>query len=139
MDGPINWPSRSPDLIHLDYGLWVWIKSQVYERKVNTRDALLTSILDAAARIRERRDQVRQTTYDIHMRAAKCTEVEGGMFENLLQIDDVWTHYKFGTNLFPFMFNFQNANVHYFKVLFQYQYLRKEFRIGHMPILHFYS
>jgi len=40
--------------------------------------------LDAAARIKERRDQVRQTTCDIHKRAAKCIEVKGGIFENLL-------------------------------------------------------
>jgi hypothetical protein len=35
------------------------MKSEVYERKVNTQDALLPHILDAAARIKERRDQVR--------------------------------------------------------------------------------
>jgi hypothetical protein len=58
--GLINWPPRSPDLTPLDYGLWGWMKSQVYERKVNTRDALLACILDAAARIKERHDQVKQ-------------------------------------------------------------------------------
>jgi hypothetical protein len=86
------------------------MKSEVYERKVNTQDALLPHILDAAARIKERRDQVKQTTCDIHKRAAKCIEVEGGIFENLFQIDDVLTHYKFGNYLFPFIFNIQNAN-----------------------------
>jgi hypothetical protein len=41
----------------------VWIlgvDEKVYERKVNTREALLARILDAADVIKERRDQVNQ-------------------------------------------------------------------------------
>jgi hypothetical protein len=57
------------------------MKSQVYERKVNTRDALLALILDATASIKERRNKVRQKTCDIHKRTAKCIQVEGGIFE----------------------------------------------------------
>jgi hypothetical protein len=68
----------------MDYGLWGWMKSQVYEMKLNTRDKLLARIFDAAARIKERHDQLRRTTRDFCKRAAKCIEVEGGIFENLL-------------------------------------------------------
>jgi predicted amidophosphoribosyltransferase len=72
---------------------------------------LFARILDAAARIKEHRDQVRKKTCDIHKRAAKCIEVEGGLCENLLYIDDVLTHYKFGNNFFPSIFNIHNADV----------------------------
>jgi hypothetical protein len=52
----------------VDYGCGVDEKPSL-----NTRDALLTLILDAAARIKECRDQVKQTTCDIYKRAAKCS------------------------------------------------------------------
>jgi hypothetical protein len=55
--GQHNWPPRSPDLYPMDYGLWGWIKSQVYEIKVNARTELLARILDAAACIKERHEQ----------------------------------------------------------------------------------
>jgi hypothetical protein len=54
---------------------------------------------------------IKSNKRDIHKRAAKVIEVEGGIFENLLEIDDVSMHYKFGNNLFPFILNIQNANV----------------------------
>jgi hypothetical protein len=37
------------------------MKNEGYNRKVYARDELLTCILDAAARIKEREDQLRQT------------------------------------------------------------------------------
>jgi hypothetical protein len=61
----------------------------------------------AATRIKKRRDEVRQTTCDTDKRAAKYIEVEGRIFENLLQINDVLTRYKFGSNLFPFILTFK--------------------------------
>jgi len=57
------------------------MKGEVYKRKVNTRDELLTRIFDAAARIRKREDQLRKTARDLRTRVAKCTEVEDGLFE----------------------------------------------------------
>ena len=43
---------ESPDLIPLDFCLWGWMKSEVYKRKVDTRDESLARILDAAVRIK---------------------------------------------------------------------------------------
>jgi hypothetical protein len=80
----INWPPRSPDLTPLDFCLWVWIKSEVYSRKVDTWDKLLDCIMDAIARIKERQDELRQATHHVLTRVAKCTDVDGGIFENLL-------------------------------------------------------
>jgi hypothetical protein len=47
---------ESPDLTPLDFCLGGWMKIEVYKRKVVTRDELLTCILDAAARIKNRKD-----------------------------------------------------------------------------------
>ena len=50
--GPHHWPARSPDLSPLDYCVWGWVKELVYSVKVETRDALLARIMDAADGIR---------------------------------------------------------------------------------------
>ena len=40
----INWPPRSPDLTQLYFCLWCLTKSEVYRKKVDTRDELLVKI-----------------------------------------------------------------------------------------------
>ena len=55
-----------------------------YKWKVETTDELLTRILDAAACIRKREDQLRRKTRDLRTRVAKCTNVDCGIFEYLL-------------------------------------------------------
>ena len=50
----INWPPRSPDSTPLDFCLWGLMKSEVYRKKVDTRDELLVNILDVIACIKER-------------------------------------------------------------------------------------
>jgi hypothetical protein len=59
-------------------------EGEVYKRKVDTRDELLARILDAAARIKKREDQLRRTTRDLRTRVAKCIQVDGGIFIHLL-------------------------------------------------------
>jgi hypothetical protein len=73
-----------PHMTAFDFCLWGWMKSEVYNRKVDTRDELLARILDAAARIKKREDQLRRTTRDLRTRVAKGSEVDGGIFEHLL-------------------------------------------------------
>jgi hypothetical protein len=75
---------ESADLTWLDFLLWGWMKSEVYKTKVDARDELLARILDAAACIKEREDQLRRTSSDLHTRVAKCTEVDGRILELLL-------------------------------------------------------
>jgi hypothetical protein len=60
------------------------MKSEVYRRKVDTWDELLNRIMDATARIKERQDELRQTTRRVLTRVARCIDVDGGIFENLL-------------------------------------------------------
>lgn len=81
---PISWPARSPDLNPLDYGMWGWLKSDVYQVKVNTRDELIARITASTARIKAHQDELRSTVRDIIKRSAKCIELGGGIFEPFL-------------------------------------------------------
>ena len=55
--------------------------SEVYNKKVDKRNELLARILDAAVSIKKREDQLRRKTRDLRTRVAKCTEVDGVVFE----------------------------------------------------------
>jgi hypothetical protein len=59
------------------------MKGEVYKTKVDTRDELLARILAAAARTKEREEQLRRTTQH-RTRVAKCTVAGGGIFGHLL-------------------------------------------------------
>jgi hypothetical protein len=50
---------------------------------MGTRDELLARILDAAAGIKKREDQLRRKTRDLDMRVAKFCEFDGGVFQHL--------------------------------------------------------
>ncbi|GFS76510.1 putative transposable element [Trichonephila clavipes] len=50
--GPVNWPPRSCDLTPLDYFLWSYVKSLVYEDKPQTLDHLEDNIRRVIADIR---------------------------------------------------------------------------------------
>jgi len=61
------------------------MKGEVYKEKVNTRDKLVTRIMNSAALIKqERQDDLRRATRTVAKRVEKCTEVGGGIFEHLL-------------------------------------------------------
>jgi hypothetical protein len=47
--------------------------SEVYRRKVDTRDELLSLIMDFVVRIKERQDALRQEIRHVFARAAECT------------------------------------------------------------------
>ena len=73
---------ESPDLTRLDFCLWLLIKSEVYKRKVDTRDELLAWILDAATRIKAKiNSDVQQAICGT--RVEKCIEDDGRIFERL--------------------------------------------------------
>jgi hypothetical protein len=61
------------------------MKSDVYKRKVDTPDELLSRNMDEAASITKCEDQLRRTKRDLRTRVAKCSEVDGGVFEHLLR------------------------------------------------------
>jgi hypothetical protein len=68
-----------------DFLLWVWMKSEVYEEKVNTREELVARIMNSAALImKERQGGLRRATRTVAKRVEKCIEFDGGNFEHLL-------------------------------------------------------
>ena len=72
-------------LTPLGFCLWGWMKSEVYRKKVNTRDELVARIMNSAALIKqERQDDLRRATRTVAKRGEKCIEVDGGIFEHLL-------------------------------------------------------
>ena len=64
--------------------MWGWMKELVYSVKVETRDALLARISDAADHIRNSELQLLSATNAVHNRAAACFAAGGGIFENQL-------------------------------------------------------
>jgi len=68
-----------------DFYLWVWMKTEVYKEKVNTRDELVARIVNSAPVIKqEYQDDFRRATRTVARRVEKCIEVDGGIFEHLL-------------------------------------------------------
>jgi len=68
-----------------DFCLWGWMKSEVYQEKVNTRNELVARIMNSAAVIKqERQDDLSRATRTVAKRVEKCIEVDGGIFEHLL-------------------------------------------------------
>jgi hypothetical protein len=70
-------------LTPLDFCLWGWMKSQVCNEKVNTRDELVARIMNSAA-LTKQQDDLRRATRTTAKRVEKCIEVDGGIFEHLL-------------------------------------------------------
>jgi len=78
-----NWPPRSPDLNPLDYHAWGYLKAMVYAHKVNTREELLQRILSAARSINSAA-VFRKVTSSLVTLVRKCTQADGGHFEQLV-------------------------------------------------------
>jgi hypothetical protein len=75
-------PFDSSDLTPSDFCLWGWMKSEVYKRKVDTPDELLSRILDVAASMKKREDRLRRRTRDLHIRVANALRLTVG-FTNI--------------------------------------------------------
>jgi hypothetical protein len=60
------------------------MNSEVYRRKADTRDELLDLTMDVIAHIKERQDALLRATCHVLTRVAKCTDVDGGIFENVI-------------------------------------------------------
>ena len=82
--GPVAWPPRSPDLTPLDYYLWGYMKTLVYETKVDSRASLRRRIFAAAEQIRNHPHNIASATGSLKIRAENCIATEGGHFEQVL-------------------------------------------------------
>ena len=76
---------RTPNLIQLDFCLWIWMQREVYNTKIIKRDNFVARTVNAAARTEKREDQLRRKRRDIRTRVAMCIEVDGRIFRNLFQ------------------------------------------------------
>jgi hypothetical protein len=75
---------ESPDLIALDFCLWGWMKSEVYQRRVDIRGELRASIVDADARIKKREGPFTRTIGELRTRVSMFIELDCAIFEHLL-------------------------------------------------------
>jgi hypothetical protein len=77
------WPARSPDFNPLDFCIWGYMKSMVYENPINTREQLMAKIETAAESFRNEQlfFKIRRS---FNKRILKCIETNGGHVEHLL-------------------------------------------------------
>lgn len=83
INGPIQWPPKSPDLSPLDFFLWGTLKNKVYRTPSNSLEHLKEKIRSACEELS--RDMLRKSSgREVRRRLEKCLEVGGGHIENLL-------------------------------------------------------
>ncbi|PSN32148.1 hypothetical protein C0J52_23854, partial [Blattella germanica] len=82
--GPIPWPARSPDLNPLDYFLWGYLKSLVFETPVETDMELIARVVAACDVIRNTPGIFVRVRQNLVRRCQACIEVGGRPFEQLL-------------------------------------------------------
>lgn len=79
----INWSARSPDLNPLDFFLWGYLSSIIYEVRSNTIDELRARVLYAFQRVRLRLRTI-NITDAFRRRIEMCIQQEGDHIENFL-------------------------------------------------------
>lgn len=80
--GEIEWPARSPDLSPLDFFLWGYLKSKVYETRPENLRELRRRIEEECARIPP--EMFRRSIVAFGDRLHHCLAVNGEQFEHLL-------------------------------------------------------
>ena len=76
----LDWPARSPDLNPLDFFLWGYLKSLVYNPRPATLDELERNITQAIAGLDPA--MINRAILDIRARCHACIAAQGGHFEN---------------------------------------------------------
>lgn len=79
--GPFPWPPRSPDLTPLDYFLWGYVKSKVYETEPLNLQDLEDRIRNAFATITP--EMLQNVRRSLEERLEECIDADGGHFEHL--------------------------------------------------------
>jgi hypothetical protein len=73
--------------------------------KVDTRDELLTRILDAPTRLEQRDSQLRRKIYDFRLGVAKCIAVDGGIFEHFFNSNKIEIYVNCNFSLIVTIYN----------------------------------
>ncbi|GBN09587.1 hypothetical protein AVEN_211233-1 [Araneus ventricosus] len=82
--GSVLWPARSPDLTRLDYFLWRYVKSLVYETPVNSAEDLVARIAAAARKVRDTPGIFANVRSSMRRTCEACFTARGRNFEHLL-------------------------------------------------------
>lgn len=80
--GPIAWPARSPDFNPLDFFLWGYVKTQVYQAPTTTSGDLKEKIRQVCNSIPE--TMVKNVTENLVKRCQSCIAADGHLFEHVL-------------------------------------------------------
>lgn len=80
--GPVHWPARSPDLTPLDFFLWGYVKSKVYELEPTTVEDMKVRIRNVFQFITL--DMLEAVKENFVARLQKCLEENGRHFEHLM-------------------------------------------------------
>lgn len=80
--GQQEWPPRSPDLTPLDFFLWGFLKSKVYERESTSQADLVNRIMMACRSVTP--TMLRKLQPEVLKRFQYCISAEGRHFEHAL-------------------------------------------------------
>ena len=78
----VEWPPRSPDLTPLDFFLWGYLESKVFETPPGYLDELEQRIRHETNRLRHDRGMARRAVFDIVRGAGVCAQRDGGHVED---------------------------------------------------------
>ena len=79
--GPLLWPARSPDLNPMDFSIWGYLKSIVYDSPINNLNELNVKIVNSVNMLKSNEDLLFKIRQSFVKRISKCIEVNGGHFE----------------------------------------------------------
>ncbi|XP_018572511.1 uncharacterized protein LOC108911919 [Anoplophora glabripennis] len=82
--GQIEWPSRSPDLIPLDFAVWGILKDRVFKNQLPDIETMKNIITDEVAQMNDEKPLLKRICKVVKKRCLKCIEEDGGHFEHKL-------------------------------------------------------
>lgn len=82
--GPVAWPARSPDLNPLDFCLWGYLKSLVYQTPVENMEELQERVVNGCNVIRQNPGVFERVRVSLRNRIDRCLDMNGGHFEHML-------------------------------------------------------
>ena len=78
----VEWPARSPDLTPVDFFLWGYLKSKVFQTPPENLAELERQIREEMNVHRQDRAMIRRAVFDMVRRAQVCIERNGGHNED---------------------------------------------------------
>lgn len=83
-DAPIHWPARSCDLNPMDFTVWSYLKSKVYNTPINTVNELRDKIEQVFTDLQNDPVTLNGLMRSLNKRIRLCIQQNGGHFEQLL-------------------------------------------------------